>query len=70
MYSIISQSRETDIPLLSELSDTILKCTVKKNSRLKDAVLRLKQFSAIESPLKMMEHGFYFTSKALIYQDI
>ena len=70
MYSIILQQRETDIPLLTELRDTILKCKVNKNSRLKDAALRLKQFLAIESPLKMMEHVFYFTSKAFIYQDI
>ena len=32
---------------------------------LKGALSGLRQFSAIESPLKIMKNAFYFTSKAL-----
>ena len=37
---------------------------------LKDALSGLRQLLAIESPLKMMENAFYFTSKALFVLKI
>ena len=36
----------------------------------KGALSGLRQFLAIESPLKIMKIAFYFTSKALRSQDI
>ena len=38
--------------------------------RLKGALSGLRQFLATESPLKMMENAFYFTSKALFVLKI
>ena len=35
------------------------------NQYMKGALSGLRQFLAIESPLKMMENAFYLTSKAL-----
>ena len=35
------------------------------HTSLKGALSGLRQFSAAESPLKMMKNAFYFTSKAL-----
>ena len=37
---------------------------------LKGALSGLRQFSATESPLKMMKNAFYFTSKALFVLKI
>ena len=37
---------------------------------LKGALLGLRQFLATESPLKMMNNAFYFTSKALFVPKI
>ena len=39
---------------------------IKRQAKLfKGALSGLRQFFAIESPLKMMRNAFYFTSKAL-----
>ena len=35
------------------------------STRIKGALLGLRQFLTIESPLKVMKNAFYFTSKAL-----
>ena len=37
---------------------------------LKDALSCLRQYLAIESPLKMMKNAFYFNSKALFIVKI
>ena len=36
----------------------------------KGALLGLRQFVAVQSPLKMMKNDFYFTSKALFVLNI
>ena len=46
--------------------DTTEDCTYK----VKGALSGLRQFLAIESPLKMMRNTFCFTSNALCSQDI
>ena len=51
-------------------------CTYNKNNKIirhsvfKGALSGLRQFLAIESPLKMMKNAFYFTSKALFILNI
>ena len=37
---------------------------------IKGALAGLRQFLAIESPLKIMKNAFYFTSKALFFLKI
>ena len=39
--------------------------SIKNQKNIKDALSLLRQFLAIQNPLKMIKNVFYFTSKAL-----
>ena len=58
------QQRKLTKNVLGE--DTTQNCTYK----IKGALSGLRQFLAIENPLKMMKNTFCFTSNALCSQDI
>ena len=44
--------------------------SIEFSGNLKGALSGLRQFLAIENPIKMMENAFYFTSKALFVFNI
>ena len=54
--------------VFQQISETIRKTPVLES--LKGTLSCLRQFLAIESPLKIMKHAFYFSSKALFVLKI